>query len=173
VLEHPAWLSASDRRNVQALLAAFPGGWPGLTAVLGFVVGMAMVAIVVAAWRMLAACVALAMVVVMAVGVPALEVATADADSFAEFVAVVAARVPPSARLLFYGDVVRPIVVGLGRDVPAIRRGDPIPAGASVIVGEADYRALVLRAALGPPRAIGEGRTGNLARGRLVLAEAP
>ena len=173
VLERPAWLSTSDRRTMAALLDAFPGGWPGLTAVLGFVVGMAMVAIAVAAWRMLAACVAVAMAVAMGVVVPALERATSASDSFAIFAATVAARVPSSERLVFYGDVVRPVVVALGRDVPPIPRGAPIPEGVSVIVGEADYRALVAKAALGPPRAIGEGRTGNLARGRLVLAEAP
>jgi hypothetical protein len=173
VLERPGWLSNSDRRTVAALLEAFPGGWPGLTAVLGFVVGMAMVAIAVAAWRLLAACVAVAMAVTMGVGVPALERATSASDSFALFAAMVAARVPPTERLVFYGDVVRPVVVALDRDVPPIRRGGAIPAGASVIVGESDYRELVARAALGPPRALGEGRTGNLARGRLVLAEAP
>ncbi len=173
VLERPAWLSSSDRRTMAALLEAFPGGWPGLTAVLGFVVGMAMVAIAVAAWRMLAICVAVAMAVTMGTAVPALERATSASDSFALFVATVAARVPPSKPLVFYGDVVRPIVVALDRDVPPIRRGAAIPPGASVIVGESDYRELVARAALGPPQALGEGRTGNLARGRLVLAEAP
>jgi 4-amino-4-deoxy-L-arabinose transferase-like glycosyltransferase len=172
VLERPAWLSASDRRTIEALLAAFPGGWAGLTATLGFVVGIAMVAIALAAWRMLAMSVAAATIVVMATGIPALERATSDADSFTPFAAVVAARVPGTAPLFFYGDVVRPVIVALDRDVPSIRRGDAIPAGASVIVGESDYRVLVARAALGPPLAVGEGRTGNLARGRLVLAEA-
>jgi 4-amino-4-deoxy-L-arabinose transferase-like glycosyltransferase len=170
VLAHPALLSASDRDNLDVLLAIAPGGVPGAAALVGIAIGAAAGAVVLDAWPLLLGLTAAGTVLWMLFGVPALEQAASRRDSLRAFAASVAARFPPPAPVVFAGDVIRPLVVYLGRQVPAVDP-DGITDGAGVIATEAMYQRLVARARAGPPLALADGRVGNLARARIVLAE--
>ncbi len=170
VLARPALLSASDRSTLAALLALTPGGAPGAAALLGVAVGVAVGIVALEAWPLALALTAAATMAWMLVGVPALEQATSRRDSLRAFAAVVAARFPPPAPVVFVGPVIRPLVVYVGRTVPVVE-AEAVTDGMGVIAPEAEYTRLVERARAGPPLALAEGRIGNLARARIVLAE--
>jgi hypothetical protein len=70
------------------------------------------------------------------------------------------------------GPPIRPIIVYTGRRVPTVHlRGGGVP-GWAVIATEAAYTALAAEGLLGPPVLTAVGRVGNVARGRVVLAES-
>jgi 4-amino-4-deoxy-L-arabinose transferase-like glycosyltransferase len=170
VLAHPTLLSASDRSTLAALLAVIPGGMPGAAALLGVAIGVGAGVVALEAWPLALALAAAATIVWMVAGVPALEQAASRRDSLRAFAAAVAARFPPPAPVVFAGTVIRPLVVYVGRPVPAVK-AEAITDGMGVIATEAEYARLVERARAGPPLALAEGRIGNLARARIVLAE--
>jgi len=170
VLAHPGLLSASDRSTLAALLAVTPGGAPGAAALLGVAVGLTAGVVVLEAWPLALALTAAAAIAWMLVGVPALEQAASRRDSLRAFADIVAARFPPPAPVVFVGPVIRPLVVYLGRTAPAVAP-EAITDGMGLIATEAEYARLVERARAGPPLALAEGRIGNLARARIVLAE--
>ncbi|HLK10957.1 MAG TPA: glycosyltransferase family 39 protein [Candidatus Binatia bacterium] len=170
VVVRPALLSASDRSNLDALLAATPGGAPAAAALLGVGIGVLVGVTALEAWPIGLGLLAAGSAVWMVAGVPALEQAASRRDSLRAFAAAVAARFPPPAPIVFSGAPIRPLVVYLGRDVP-VAGPDGIAAGVGVIATEPEYRRLVEHARAGPPLALAEGRVGNLARDRIVLAE--
>src|SRR5439155_22742464 len=92
-------------------------------------------------------------------------------DSLKAFARAVAARYPPPAELVFYGEPIRSLVVYLGRHVPSVSKPGALTPGQGVIATDEAYRALAAAARVGPPLLSAEGRVGNLRRGRIVLAE--
>ncbi len=105
-------------------------------------------------------------------GVPQHERTVAAGDSLRPFAEAVAARYPPPAPLAFYGPPVRSVVVYARRHAPSLGwHGDAVTPGLGVIATEPAYRELAARETVGPPLLSAEGRTGNRARGRIVLAE--
>jgi hypothetical protein len=103
---------------------------------------------------------------------PRLDAATSVHDSLKAFGIQAGARFPPDRPLAFYGDVVRPVVVYVGRPVPSLgRRPDDIAPGQGIVAFEPAYRALAEAGYVGPPLATAEGRIGNVERATLVLAE--
>jgi hypothetical protein len=124
------------------------------------------------AWRGLVALVAAASLLWMAVGEPALDVATTRRDTLKPFALEAAARFPPGHGLAFYGATVRPLVVYVGRPIPSLgRRPDRIVPGQGLIVLEQGYRELAEAGRVGPPLATATGRIGALERATLVLAK--
>jgi 4-amino-4-deoxy-L-arabinose transferase-like glycosyltransferase len=171
-IEHPSMLSESDRLTRDAILSAL-GGVEDTAALIGIVAGMLAVAIACRAWGGVAVLVAAASALWLAIGEPALDVATSGRDSLAPFARQAAALFPPARPLAFYGPVVRPVVVYVGRPVPSLdRRAERIVPGQGVIAFEQAYRTLASHGVLGPPLATASGRIGNVERATLVLAEA-
>ncbi len=170
-LAGPAWLSASDRETRDAILVAF-GGARATASVIGVVAGMMAVAIACRAWGGLIALVAGASIVWLVAGEPRLDAATSARDSLKTFASEAAARFPPGRPLAFYGAVVRPVVVYVGRPIPSLeRRADAIASGQGLIAFEPAYQALAAAGYVGPPLATASGRIGNVERATLVLAE--
>jgi 4-amino-4-deoxy-L-arabinose transferase-like glycosyltransferase len=171
-IEHPSMLSESDRLTRDAILSAL-GGVEDTAALIGIVAGMLAVAIACRAWGGVVVLVAAASALWLAIGEPALDVATSGRDSLAPFARQAAALFPPGRPLAFYGPSVRPVVVYVGRPVPSLdRRPERIVPGQGVIAFEQAYRTLASHGVLGPPLATASGRIGNVERATLVLAEA-
>jgi 4-amino-4-deoxy-L-arabinose transferase-like glycosyltransferase len=171
-IEHPSMLSESDRLTRDAILSAL-GGVEDTAALIGIVAGMLAVAIACRAWGGVVVLVAAASALWLAIGEPALDVATSGRDSLAPFARQAAALFPPGRPLAFYGPAVRPVVVYVGRPVPSLdRRAERIVPGQGVIAFEQAYRTLASHGVLGPPLATASGRIGNVERATLVLAEA-
>jgi 4-amino-4-deoxy-L-arabinose transferase-like glycosyltransferase len=170
-LERPAWLAPSDQLTRDATLTAL-GGARATAAVIGVVAGMAAVAIACRAWGGLVVLVAGASVVWLAAGEPRVEAATSLRDSLKTLGVEAAARFPPGRSLAFYGAIVRPVVVYVGRPVPSLgRRPEDIAPGQGLIAFEPAYRALAGAGYVGPPLATASGRIGNVGRATLVLTE--
>jgi len=164
-------LSASDRSTLTALLAVLPGGASGAAVGIGFLAGVALVAVAWRAWAALAGVTAVLVACWMMVGAPALEQAISRRDSLKQFARGVAARRPPPAPLAFYAETVRPVAVYLGRDVPTLRRPADLPPAVAVITTETGFRSLASAGVVSFPLLAGEGRVGNAARARVVLLE--
>jgi 4-amino-4-deoxy-L-arabinose transferase-like glycosyltransferase len=171
--------SRSDRELARAILsaAAAEPSMAALTVAAGIVAGLAGVrAATRRRWRSLLAIAGAATLAWMLGVQPTAERALARVASLKPFAAVVERTVPVGAPLYFYGRVVRPLVVYLGRPVPRIRRhlgGVETGRGAYLIVAAADREQL--RRLRPDARILAEhtGRVGNLARGRLALLEVP
>jgi hypothetical protein len=127
-------------------------------------------AIALAGWRALLATVATATAVWLLFGTPAVERTVSRRDSLRAFAETAARRFPAPQGLVFYRSPIRPIVVYVGRRVPTLTRLDDAPAGTGVIARAGAYRALVETGLVGEPLASADGRVGNLARSRIVLA---
>jgi hypothetical protein len=123
------------------------------------------------AWPALVAATAAGAVAWMAAGAPALERAVSARDSLKPFAAAVAARYPPPTPLVFYEQPIRSIVVYVGRRIPTLGAARAIRPGVGVIASGRAHRALAEARVLGAPLLVREGRIGNLARARIVLAE--
>jgi len=170
-IEHPAVLSQSDQLTRDAILRAL-GGVEATAALIGIVAGMIAVAIACRAWGGVAALVGAASVVWLAIGEPALDVATSSRDSLRAFGRDAATLFPPGRPLAFYGPTIRPVVVYVGRPVPSLeKRPERVVPGQGVIMFEPAYRALAEGGYVGPPLATASGRIGNVERATLVLAE--
>jgi hypothetical protein len=126
-------------------------------------------------WRALLALGGCAMLGWMLVGQPFVERALTAASSLEPFATVVRTRVPAGSPLYFFGPVVRPLVVYVGRPIPSFRRdlGRADRDGAYLIVLELDLPHV--RSVRPDARILAEhtGRVGNLARGRVALVELP
>jgi 4-amino-4-deoxy-L-arabinose transferase-like glycosyltransferase len=164
-------LSRSDRSTLAALAAVAPGGAAGAAAIAGFLAGVALVAVAWRAWAVLAGVTAALIALWMVVGVPALEQSVSRRDSLKAFALGVAARRPPPEPLAFWAEPVRPVAVYLGRQVPTVRRPEDVGPGLAVIATEAGFRSLTHAGVIGFPLLAGEGRIGNVARGRIVLLD--
>ncbi|HKA30476.1 MAG TPA: glycosyltransferase family 39 protein [Candidatus Binatia bacterium] len=171
-IEHPTMLSESDRLTRDAILSAL-GGVQATAALIGVMAGMLAVVIACRAWGGVAVLVAAASAIWLAAGEPALDVATSGRDSLKAFARQAAALFPPERPLAFYGPTIRPVVVYVGRPVPSLdRRRESIVPGQGVIAFEPAYRKLAGSGVLGPPLATASGRTDNVERKTVVLAEA-
>jgi hypothetical protein len=164
-------LSRSDRSTVEALVTLFPGGMRGAVAVAGFLGGTGLVILVCRAWAALVVTTALAVVVWMAIGQPALERAVSRRDSLRPFAETVGRRYPPPASLVFFPDTIRSIVVYAGRRVPTVGRRRDLPPDTAVITTAAPHERLATAGVLGQPLLEATGRTGNVERATVVLAE--
>ena len=168
-----AFLSRSDRSTLEAMRPLF-GGRPGAVAgaAAGFGIGLTVVAASRRLWPALVGLLVAGAAGWMAVGAPALEREMSRRDSLRPLASAVAARYPAPAPIAFYGRPVRPLVVYLGRHARTLgRRAGEITSGLPVIAEEADYRRLAADHVVGAPLVAVEGRVGNQARGRIVLAE--
>jgi hypothetical protein len=134
--------------------------------------GLLVAGVAARAWRTLLAAVALAMVAWLVGGAPALERRTSARDSLRPFATAVAARVAADEPLAFFADPIRAVVVYSGRTIPTVRRRADLAPGTLLILRKAAYRRLARRGLLGPPLLAARGRTGNVARGPVVLARA-
>jgi len=164
-------LSRSDRGVLAAVLPLVPGGSAGAAVGLGFALGVLLVAVACRAWRAVIGLVAATQIAWLVVGAPTVEQAIARRDSLRAFGLAVAARYPAPARLAFYPQAMRAAALYIGRPVPIVRRPDQLVPGTAVICTEAAYHALAGDGRLGPPLLTAEGRVGNTARARVVLAE--
>ena len=95
-IEHPSVLSESDRLTRDAVLSALGGG-EDTAALIGIVAGMLAVAIACRAWGGVVVLVAAASALWLAIGEPALDVATSGRDSLAPFARQAAALLPARA----------------------------------------------------------------------------
>jgi hypothetical protein len=164
--------SRSDAGNLAALLAAVPSGPRGAAAVVGFALGALLLPIVVRSGIGLLAVTALVVVAWLAVGVPALDAAVTRDDSLKAFAAEATRRFPAPAPLVFAGAPIRQVVVYAGRTVPGIGRDEPVPPGTGVIATQAEWDRRAAAGRIGPALARARGRTGNVHRDDVVLAEA-
>jgi 4-amino-4-deoxy-L-arabinose transferase-like glycosyltransferase len=171
-LARPEWLSRSDRDTMDAVLDAMPGGRGALAVVTGALVGIATTVVALRLWGPLLTATGALAVGWLAVAAPRIAAATTDATSFRELARVARERFPPASALAFYGPVVRTVVVYVGRPIPSLgRQASRIAAGMGVIATLPAYQALAQGGYVGDSLAVVEGRTGNLERGTLVLAE--
>lgn len=164
-------LARSDRNTVDALAAGMPGALAGLVAAAAMVAGLVTAALAARAWRPLLAAVGFAMVGWLVIGAPALERRTSRRDTLRAFAAAVAARIPPDTPLAFFAEPIRAVVVYSGRTIPTVRRRDLSP-GTALIVRKPAYRRLARAGLVGPPLLAARGRTGNIARERVLLVRA-
>ena len=170
-LYHPQVLSDSDQMTRDAFLKAL-GGTSAAAIVICAAGSIAAAAVAWRAWRGLVALIALASILWMAFGDPAMDAATTRRDTLKPFTLEAAARFPPERGLVFYGATVRPIVVYAGRPIPTLqRRPERIVPGQGVIVFRPAYMALAEAGYLGPPLATATGRVGALERATVFLAE--
>jgi 4-amino-4-deoxy-L-arabinose transferase-like glycosyltransferase len=163
-------LSAADRNTLEVVIAAVPGGAPRVVAAGATLAGLVLL-LALASWRVLLVGVAAGAAVWSVVGAPALEQAVSRRDSLRPFAEAAAQRFPPPAALVFYREPIRPVVVYVGRRVPTLARAEDAAPGSGLIARGNAYRTLADAGLLGAPLASGEGRVGNLARARVVLAE--
>jgi len=170
--------SRSDRDAARALAAAARA--QPLPALLAVAAGLGVCAAAVRVarrrrWRALLAVGGGATLTWMIVMQPFAEHALTTASSLKPFAAVVREQVPAGSRLCFFGSVVRPLAVYVGRPIPRCRRdlGEVGAGGAYLIVLEADLARV--RESRSNARIVAEqaGRVGNLTRGRVVLVEVP
>jgi 4-amino-4-deoxy-L-arabinose transferase-like glycosyltransferase len=164
-------LSRADRSTLEALLPLVPGGPSGAIAAAGFVAGLLFVTSVWRAWAALLPLVALATACWMVLGVPALEQAVSRRDSLKEFARAVAVRRPAPSPLGFWKEPVRTVAVYVGRGVPTLRRREELVPGLALIASEPAARTLSGAGVIVFPLLAGEGRLGNVARGRVMLLE--
>jgi len=164
-------LSRSDRTTLAALVALAPGGAPAAVAGIGFAAGALLVAIARRAWPVVIGVLAVGAALWMVAGEPALAQAISARDSLKPFAEAVATRYPPPAPLVFYGDPIRSVAVYVGRQVPSARRPRRIGPRTAVIATEPAYEEIAEAGLVGPALLVAEGRVGNEARGRVVLAE--
>lgn len=169
-LARPDLLARSDRVTVDAFVGAL-GGRGVAAALLGVTVGVVAGAIAIRAWSVIAAGVAVVGAAWLLVAVPRMEADTATRASFKPFAMEAAARFRDQP-LAFYGKTVRQIVVYAERPVPALAR-EPgrITPGMGVIAFEPAHRALSEAGIVGPVVAAGSGRLGNMSHGTLTLSE--
>jgi 4-amino-4-deoxy-L-arabinose transferase-like glycosyltransferase len=165
-------LARSDRGAVEALAFAVPGGVAGLATAAALAAGALTAALAVRAWRALLPAVALAMIGWCVVGAPLLERRTSRRDSLKAFAIAVGTRVRPGDALAFYAEPIRSVVVYGGRTIPTARRRGDIAPGMALIVREAAYRRLARAGVVGRPLVAPRGRTGNVARERVLLVRA-
>jgi 4-amino-4-deoxy-L-arabinose transferase-like glycosyltransferase len=166
-------LAPTDRATIAVVLARIPGA--GSAVAVASVLGLGTAALLYVTarrtWKPLLCAVVAGSVASMVLAVPVLEQAVSRRDSLRDFARGVAARHPAPAPLAFYEEPVRSVAVYLGRPVPTLRRPEALTPGLALIARGAAYRSLADSGAVGPPLLRAEGRVGNLARGRLVLAE--
>jgi 4-amino-4-deoxy-L-arabinose transferase-like glycosyltransferase len=171
-LARPDLLSRSDQDTMAAVLGAMPGGRGTLAMIVGTLVGVAGAAVALRLWGPLVALTGTLAIGWLAVGAPRVAAATTDAVSFRDLARTVRERYPAGAPLAFYGPAVRTVVVYVGRPIPSLgRRATAIAAGMGVIATLPAYQALAQGGYVGDTLAVAEGRTGNLERNTLVLAE--
>jgi hypothetical protein len=140
--------------------------------IVGTLVGVAGAAVALRLWGPLVALTGTLAIGWLAVGAPRVAAATTDAVSFRDLARTVRERYPAGAPLAFYGPAVRTVVVYVGRPIPSLgRRATAIAAGMGVIATLPAYQALAQGGYVGDTLAVAEGRTGNLERNTLVLAE--
>jgi 4-amino-4-deoxy-L-arabinose transferase-like glycosyltransferase len=164
-------LALSDRETVAAFLSVVPGGTRGGALALGSTTGVLVVTLALRRWRTLLALVVAGSVAWLVAGAPALETALSRRDSLKGFARAVAPRYPPPALVRFVREPIRGVVVYMGRPVPTIPAREVTDPGMAVIATEAVYQRLSMAGVVGPPLLVAAGRTGTLARGRVVLAE--
>ncbi len=126
-------------------------------------------------WRSLLAVGGCATLAWLLVAQPFVERALTTASSLEPFAAAVKTRVPDGSPLYFFGRVIRPLVVYIGRPVPRVRRdlGRVEADGAYLIVPVADLPHVHRIRPDARILAEHSGRVGNLARGRIALVELP
>jgi len=168
---HPQWLSASDRRTLEALAALVET--PAAVALgVGALTGIVAVIVACRAWGVLVVLCGALTALWLLVAAPALDRSTAARDGLRDFAREVAARVPPGEPLVFYDEPVRTIVVYLGRPIPSIRRRtEQLPRDGWVLAAAPAYRALFETGHVTPPLLRASGRLGSLGRGEIVLAK--
>ena len=174
VATHSISLSRSDQGNAAAvvgIIEKIPGGSSTAVAVVAVLAGVVLLSVALRAWRVLVTLTMAGSIAWMAAGAPALEAQESRRDSLKPFAALVAARRPPPAEIVFYGPPIRSLVVYLGRHVPSVREAGALAPGQNVIATEDAFRRLTVAARVGPPLLSAEGRVGNLGRERVVLAE--
>lgn len=171
-LAQPDLLSRSDQATVATFLGAVPGGAATTAAVVGALLGMAATATALGQWGALMALAGALSLGWFAIGVPVTERRASAERSFRAFAEAVAEHYPAPAPVAFYGEVVRSVVVYARRPIPSLDRdARRIALGEGIIATPAAYLVLSHGGYLGPTLAVGQGRTGNLERGTLVLAE--
>jgi 4-amino-4-deoxy-L-arabinose transferase-like glycosyltransferase len=164
------WLSTSDRSTLDGLAAAVPGGMEALTVGVATLAGLAVIAVARRAWAAFVGALAVGMAVALAVGTPALERSLSRRDSLKTFARGVAALVPPGAPLVLYRLELRPLVVYLDRHLPRIQHRRDLPPGVHVLAEASVHARLAAAGLAGPALLVGDGRLGNVGRGRVVLA---
>jgi 4-amino-4-deoxy-L-arabinose transferase-like glycosyltransferase len=126
-------------------------------------------------WRALLALGGCATLTWMLLGQPFVDRTLTAASSLEPFATVVRAHVPTGSPLYFFGPVIRPLVVYVGRPIPRFRQdlGRADPGGAYLIVLEPDLPHV--RSVRPDARILADhtGRVGNLARGRVALVQLP
>jgi hypothetical protein len=171
-LARPDLLSRSDRDSMEAVLKAIPGGRGTAAMVAGTLIGVTGAAVALRLWGPLVALTGALAVGWLAVGAPRVTAATSDATSFRALATAARDRYPAGTPLVFYGPAVRTVVVYVGRPIPSIgRHASRITAGMGVIATLPAYQALAQSGYVGETISVEEGRTGNLERDTLVLAE--
>jgi hypothetical protein len=111
----------------------------------------------------------------MLVAQPFTERALTAAASLEPFAAAVKSQVPAGSPVYFFGRVLRPLVVYVGRPIPRLR-GDLTHADATggyLIVVEDDLPHVRRLRPDAQILAEHSGRVGNLARGRVALVALP
>jgi len=164
-------LSASDRSTLAAVLVVLPGHAAGAAAIVGFMAGVVIIGVAWRAWQSLIGVVAVLVVGWMIVGAPALEAEISRRDSLKPFALALAARYPAPAPVAFYPQPIRSVAVYVGRRIPTVHSRDDVTPGLALVATEPDSLALARRGVVAIPAIIGEGRVGNLARGRVVVLE--
>jgi 4-amino-4-deoxy-L-arabinose transferase-like glycosyltransferase len=162
-------LARSDRQTLDALLATVPGGAAVALGTLGLLAGGLTVLAASRAWRPLVALVAVVTIGWLSLGVPALEREVSRRDSLKGFARAVAARHPRPAPLVTYGAQVRPVLLYLDEPAPTLASAAAATPGLGVIAVEPAYERLGRATSLSAPLLVGEGRIGNLGRGRVMM----
>jgi 4-amino-4-deoxy-L-arabinose transferase-like glycosyltransferase len=171
VLQNPALLYLSDRRNLALILTFIPGGAHSILALCGVGIGLIVGGVVLHAWAVLIGGLALANIVWLTLGAPAFVAAQSSRDSLRPFAAAVEVRCPAPAPLVFYKMQSRPVIVYLGRRIPTLWQAEALTPGMVVIAREQDYQELAAAKILAGPLLTAEGRIGNLGHSRVLLAE--
>lgn len=171
VLTNPDRLSESDRGTLSHLASAV-GGPDQLLRMLGTVVGLTSAVVVLRSWPTLVACVATMSLFWSWSVTPLMDAAMSREASFKSFARAVAVRVPAHQPIAFWGKVVRPVVVYLGRPAPSLARTRArLTPGMALLVPLPAWERLQRDGLVGDVLLRGDGRVGNLEHGTLVLAE--
>ena len=172
----PAQLSRSDRELAHAIetaarthfTAAAIGGATGV-----LLCSAGLYVILRGNWRQLIGLGIAGTLAWMLVIQPSIQSALAGRASLKPFAAAVTDNVPEGAPLYFFGQILRPVVVYVGRPIPRLRQhgARTAPGPTYIIVTEASLPRLLETGR--HVRTIAEhvGRVGNLARGRVLLVE--